>query len=95
MAIRFMRKSLRQSTLDATVVAYLINILAAVLRVMLVVAILDFSRRRRGGRGSLERHARHVRHLAAGTRQRAQHPAQRQIVWRHHSELFRPRLPPG
>ena len=25
MAIRFMRKSLRQSTLDATVVAYLIN----------------------------------------------------------------------
>jgi small conductance mechanosensitive channel len=31
MAMRTMRKSLRQSTLDATVVAYLINILAALL----------------------------------------------------------------
>ena len=42
MAMRIMRKSLRQSALDATVVAYLINILGAVLRVILVVAILGF-----------------------------------------------------
>jgi small conductance mechanosensitive channel len=42
LAVRILRKSLRQSALDATVVAYLINILAAVLRVILVVAILGF-----------------------------------------------------
>jgi small conductance mechanosensitive channel len=42
MAMRILRKSLRHSALDATVVAYLINILAAVLRVILVVAILGF-----------------------------------------------------
>ncbi len=42
LAMRILRKSLRHSALDATVVSYLINILAAVLRVILVVAILGF-----------------------------------------------------
>jgi small conductance mechanosensitive channel len=42
LAMRITRKSLRYSTLDTTVVGYLINILAAVLRVILVVAILGF-----------------------------------------------------
>ena len=42
LAMRIMRKSLRHSSLDVTVVGYLINILAAVLRVILVVAILGF-----------------------------------------------------
>ena len=42
LAMRIVRKSLRSSSLDATVVGYLINILAAVLRVILVVAILGF-----------------------------------------------------
>jgi small conductance mechanosensitive channel len=42
LAMRLLRKSLRHSSLDVTVVAYLINILAAVLRVILVVAILGF-----------------------------------------------------
>ncbi len=42
LAMRVLRRSLRLSTLDATVVSYLINILAAVLRVILVVAILGF-----------------------------------------------------
>ena len=42
LAMRIMRKSLRSSSLDVTVVGYLINILAAVLRVILVVAILGF-----------------------------------------------------
>jgi small conductance mechanosensitive channel len=42
MAMRILRKSLRHSSLDVTVVGYLINILAAVLRVILVVAILGF-----------------------------------------------------
>lgn len=42
LAMRILRKSLRHSSLDVTVVGYLINILAAVLRVILVVAILGF-----------------------------------------------------
>ena len=42
LAMRIMPKSLRSSSLDVTVVGYLINILAAVLRVILVVAILGF-----------------------------------------------------
>jgi small conductance mechanosensitive channel len=41
-AMRILRKSFRHSSLDVTVVGYLINILAAVLRVILVVAILGF-----------------------------------------------------
>jgi small conductance mechanosensitive channel len=42
LAMRFLRGSLRHGALDATVVSYLINIIAAVLRVILVVAILGF-----------------------------------------------------
>ncbi|MEX0589029.1 MAG: mechanosensitive ion channel family protein [Cyanobium sp.] len=42
LAMRLLRKSLRHSALDATVVSYLINILSAVLRVILVVAVLGF-----------------------------------------------------
>ncbi|MCP9828937.1 MULTISPECIES: mechanosensitive ion channel family protein [unclassified Synechococcus] len=42
LAVRLLRSSLRHSSLDATVVSYLLNILAAVLRVILVVAILGF-----------------------------------------------------
>jgi len=42
MAMRIVRKSLRHSSLDVTVVGYLTNILAAALRVILVVAILGF-----------------------------------------------------
>ncbi len=41
-AVRLLRGSLRHSNLDATVASYLLNILAAVLRVILVVAILGF-----------------------------------------------------
>jgi small conductance mechanosensitive channel len=42
LAMRIVRKSLRHSSLDVTVVGYLTTILAAPLRVILVVAILGF-----------------------------------------------------
>lgn len=41
-AVKLIRGGLRRSSLDATVISYLLNILAAVLRVILVVAILGF-----------------------------------------------------
>jgi N4-gp56 family major capsid protein len=41
-ALRILRRSLSSGTLDPTVIGYLINILGAVLRVILVVAILGF-----------------------------------------------------
>lgn len=42
LAMRLLRRALRSGPLDVTVVAYLVNILGAVLRVILVVAILGF-----------------------------------------------------
>ncbi|MEB3263250.1 MAG: mechanosensitive ion channel family protein [Synechococcus sp.] len=42
LAMRILRQTFRHSSLDVTVVGYLVNILAAVLRVILVVAILGF-----------------------------------------------------
>jgi small conductance mechanosensitive channel len=42
LAMRLMRRALRSGPLDVTVVGYLVNILGAVLRVILVVAILGF-----------------------------------------------------
>ena len=42
LSMRVLRRVCRQSNLDATVISYLLNILAAVLRVILVVAILGF-----------------------------------------------------
>jgi small conductance mechanosensitive channel len=42
LAMRLMRRALRTGPLDVTVVGYLVNILGAVLRVILVVAILGF-----------------------------------------------------
>ena len=42
LAARVLRKALRHSRFDATVAGYLVNITAALLRVMLVVAILGF-----------------------------------------------------
>jgi small conductance mechanosensitive channel len=41
-ALRILRRGLSSGTLDPTVIGYLINILGAVLRVILVVAILGF-----------------------------------------------------
>ena len=41
-ALRILRRSLVHSSLDATVISYLLNVLGAVLRVILVVAILGF-----------------------------------------------------
>ncbi len=41
-SLRILRRGLNRSTLDATVLSYLLNILGAVLRVILVVAILGF-----------------------------------------------------
>jgi small conductance mechanosensitive channel len=41
-ALRILRRSLSSGTLDPTVIGYLINILGAILRVILVVAILGF-----------------------------------------------------
>ena len=42
LAVRVLRQALRHSRFDATVASYLVNIAAALLRVMLVVAILGF-----------------------------------------------------
>ncbi|WP_411876203.1 mechanosensitive ion channel family protein [Vulcanococcus limneticus] len=42
LALRILRRSLVHSSLDATVISYLLNVLGAVLRVILVVAILGF-----------------------------------------------------
>jgi small conductance mechanosensitive channel len=42
LAMRLLRRALRSGPLDLTVVGYLVNILGAVLRVILVVAILGF-----------------------------------------------------
>jgi small conductance mechanosensitive channel len=42
LAMRLLRRALRTGPLDLTVVGYLVNILGAVLRVILVVAILGF-----------------------------------------------------
>ncbi|MGB7563478.1 MAG: mechanosensitive ion channel family protein, partial [Prochlorococcaceae cyanobacterium] len=41
-SLRILRRGLNRSTLDATVLSYLLNILGAILRVILVVAILGF-----------------------------------------------------
>jgi small conductance mechanosensitive channel len=41
-SLRILRRGLNRSNLDATVLSYLLNILGAVLRVILVVAILGF-----------------------------------------------------
>jgi small conductance mechanosensitive channel len=42
LAMRVLRRSFKQSSLDPTVISYLLNILGALLRVVLVVAILGF-----------------------------------------------------
>jgi small conductance mechanosensitive channel len=42
LAMRVMRRTFKQSSLDPTVISYLLNILGALLRVVLVVAILGF-----------------------------------------------------
>lgn len=42
LSLRILRRSLVHSSLDATVISYLLNVLGAVLRVILVVAILGF-----------------------------------------------------
>jgi small conductance mechanosensitive channel len=42
LALRLLRRMLNQGALDATVISYLLNILGALLRVVLVVAILGF-----------------------------------------------------
>ncbi len=42
LALRVLRRSLVHSSLDVTVITYLLNVLGAVLRVILVVAILGF-----------------------------------------------------
>ena len=41
-AMRLLRRTFKQSSLDPTVISYLLNILGALLRVVLVVAILGF-----------------------------------------------------